>query len=160
MKESTIFDVLIALVKYGMPIAGTVAGIFLGKWLEEKNENKKLKREIYLQANRALKRYSDFYMTLGAFPNDNDRVNKLDHESTLLEEAKADLEMYSSDKIFGAFACVLKLAVDCGKEALSKSTNGKVLTDPKKDLSKYNEFLDAQDKWNRAARADLGIIAK
>lgn len=160
MKENTIYDFLISLIKYGMPILGTVVGIFLGKWLEERNENKKLKREIYLQANRALKRYSDFYMTLGAFPNDSDRINKLDHESTLLEEAKADLEMYGSDKVFDAFASALKLAVDCGQEALSKSTNGQVLTDPKKDLSKYNDFLGAQDKWNQAVRVDLGIIAK
>lgn len=108
MEEKTIFNVLIVVIKYGFPVVGTLGGtlggIFLGKWLEERNENKKLKREIYLQANRALKRYSSFYMTLGAFPNDNERVNKLDHESTLLEEAKADLEMYSSDKVFHAFA--------------------------------------------------------
>ena len=160
MPANSIPDVLIAFVKYGMPIVGTVVGIFLGKWLEVKNENKKLKREIYLQANRALKRYSDFYMTLGAFPNNDERVNKLDHESTLLEEAKADLEMYGSDKAFDFFANALELAVACGQEALSKSTKGQVLTSPQKDLSKYNEFLDAQDKWNQAARADLGIIAK
>lgn len=160
MKETTIFDVLISLVKYGMPIVGTVAGVFLGKWLEEKNENKKLKREIYLQANRALKRYSDFYMTLGAFPNDNERVSKLDHESLLLEEAKADLEMYGSDKASDTFADALKLAVACGQEALSKSTNGQVLTNPQKDLSKYKDFLIAQDKWNKTARINLGIIAK
>ena len=143
-----------------MPIVGTITGIFFGKWLEGKNENKKLKREIYLQANRTLKRYSNFYMTLCAFLNNNDRVNKLDHETMLLEEAKADLEIYGSDKAFNTFAIALKLAVMCGHEALSKSLKGQVLTDPRKDLSKYNDFLDAQDKWNRAVRADLGIVAK
>ena len=141
-----------------MPIVGTVVGIFLGKWLEGRNENKKLKREIYLQANRALKRYSSFYMTLGAFPSDNERVNKLDQESMLLEEAKADLEMYGNDKAFNAFADALEVAVACGQEALSKSTKGQILTNPKKDLSKYNDFLDVQEKWNHAARVDLGII--
>jgi len=160
MKENTIFDVLIVVIKYGMPIFGTVVGIFLGKWLEEKNENKKLKREIYLQANRALKRYSDVYMTICAFPNEKDGVGKLDRETILLEEVKADLEIYGNDKALDAFDKALKLAVECGKEALSKSTQGQILTDSKKDISKYSAFLDVQDKWNQVARADLGVSTK
>ena len=76
-----------------MPITVTVVGIFFGKWLEVRNENKKLKRKIYLQANRALKRYSDFYMTMGVFPNDNERVDKPDHESALLEEANKNKDV-------------------------------------------------------------------
>lgn len=151
---TNLYDVLKNLIQYGMPVFGTIIGIFLGKWWEGKNENKKLKREVYLKANRALKRYSNFYMTICAYPDDKKSV-QLTQEGTLLEEVRADLEIFGSNEACNVFANVLQLAVACGREALQKSNKGEALKDPARDISKYSEYLVSLQKWNNTARKDL-----
>jgi len=152
----TIYDVLIILIQCGMPVVGIVIGIFLGKWIEQRNENKKLKREIYLEANRALVRYRDVYLLVSNYTVD-ENIKRLHEQQMLLENAKSDLEIFGSDKSVELYVQCLESIVLAGQEVLSKKQNGETITNPKK-IDSYKTFLTKWSEWNNIVRKDLGLI--
>lgn len=159
--STSIYDVLnnfIQLSQHSLPIIGTLGGILVGKWIEQKNESKKLTRDIYLNANRALKRYSHAYMDICAYPNIEGLVERLNREIDLLEEARADLEVFGTDEACTSFSKVLNLTVKCGREALAHDKQGRPLKDPQKDIPSYKEYLNSLPEWNRVVRKDLKAL--
>ncbi|MCK5084802.1 MAG: hypothetical protein KAQ64_04060 [Candidatus Pacebacteria bacterium] len=135
----------------------TIYDVLIGKWIEKRNENKKLKREIYFEANRALSRYKDIYITT---PFDfSKNMSRLHEQQMLLEAAKADLEIIGSDEAVDSYVNCLKLMKDIGEEVSNKKQEGEANTTINiKELSSYNDFLDSWRKWNNIVRKDLGII--
>lgn len=167
---TTIYDVfinLINLIQDIMPAVIAIISILIGKWIEKRNENEKLKREIYFEANRVLSRYKDIYWM---FPlnEDNEKDNKniqlqrwLYEQQMLSRDAKSDLEIIGSDE-------AVKLYIDCldciykkGKEILSKKQEGEISTNianNTKETLSYKNFLNLWCKWNNIIRKDLKII--
>jgi hypothetical protein len=157
MQQTNIFDVFIIFIQYGflygMPVIGTIFGVFVGKWIEGRNKTADLKREIYLAANVALGRYSNFYITTGAYPKL--MSEKMHEETMLLEEAKSNLEIYGSDPVYNAFSETLNLAVKCGQEALDKSQKGLMLIHPDEELLMFNEYSQKHGSLINLIRKEL-----
>lgn len=159
---TTLYDVLISLIQYGMPVAGTIIGIFLGKWIEERNENKKMKREVYFEANRALSRYKDIFLVTALNFNDENR-QRFHEQQMLTEAAKADLEILGSDKAVALYSDCLKHIEQAGKDILSKKQSGEtsvIIASNIKTIPSYKNFLNLWRKWNDIVRKDLKIVKK
>lgn len=159
---TTIYDILKTLIQYGLPIVGVVVGIFLGKWIEKRHDNDKLKREIYLEANRALSRYKDTYLATSLNFN-NENMQRLHEQQMLTEAAKADLEIIGSDKVVESYSDCLKFIVQRGKDVLSETQKGKTAVSIGTNINKghfYDDFLKSWHKWNNIVREDLKIVKK
>ncbi len=141
-----------------MPVIGAVIGIFVGKWIGQRNENKKLKRQVYLKANQALNRYKDIYMV--APLNLQENMQRLHEQQMLLETAKADLEIFGSDQAVALYGKCLEFTVRCGSEALERIQKGQIPTNLSRDLPSQKDFLESWANWNKVVRKDLNLIRK
>ena len=109
-----------------------------------------------VKATKALNRYTDFYIGLAAYPGQNG-LKQLPQENILLEEAKAGIEIFGSNKANKVYQKCLKLAVKCGVEAIEKRKRGQLAINPSRDLDSYNDFLEEKRKWKIIARKDLNL---
>jgi hypothetical protein len=160
---TTIYDVfinLINLIQDIMPAVIAIAGILIGKWMEKRNENEKLKREIYLEANRALSRYRDIYLATALNISDKN-IQRLHEQQMLIGAAKADLEILGSDKAVKLYSDCLKFIDQIKEEMLSKKQKGETsinIANNIKEIPSYKNFFNSWCKWNDINRKDLGII--
>lgn len=151
--------IFIVLIQYGMPVIGVLAGIFLGKWIEQINERKNLKKQVYFDANRALYKYRDTD-AMCALNLCDDSFNKLHEQQMLIESAKADLEILASDEAVEAYVNCLDNIQKMGVEILEKRKRGVSVIDIANKVDEeylHKKFLVNLKKWNDIVRKNLKL---
>jgi hypothetical protein len=145
-----------------MPVVSVVIGIFLGKWIEKRHENDKLKREIYLEANRSLSKYKDIYSATALNLNE-ENMQRLHEQQMLTESAKADLEIIGSDKAVELYVSCLECIRQAGENIIKEKQKEKTSVEIASNITRnasYKNLLNSWREWNHIVRKDLKIVKK